>query len=228
MAKQTTENPAETTPTAAPKGDAATVLASYQRYRWLPIAGLVAVVLIAGGLFLYNNYQREQQNEAADQIVFAMDAFVKDSFQLALVGDGQYPGFETLVEDYGSTETGNLCRYYLGASYLRLGQFEKGIAALEDYKKGDNMLAAMAYHGIGYGYEQLKQFDKAATAFVSASEVKANEETTPLFLFQAGRSFELATRQDKALQIYQRIATEYPLSPEAEQVKADIARLSVK
>lgn len=232
MAKVTTDETAPETatqeaaaPSTAPAGDAKTLQALFTGYRWVLPAVVLGVLLTLGGVYLYTSQQESLQAEAAEQWVFAVDAFNRDSFALAIVGDGQNPGLERMVEDYGSTPTGNLCRYYLGASYLKLGEFEKGVAALKAYRKRDNLYGLMAFRGMAYGQEELGQFEAAALSYLEASEVIANAETTPLNLFDAARAYELAGKPEKALPLYQRIEEEFPLSTEGQGVAKDIARL---
>lgn len=229
MAKQKTENqPAEDTHTAEsqPAGDAGALQFAFMKLRWLPIALLILVVLSVAGIMYYNTYQDDLQEEAADQATFAFEAFLRDSFQLAVTGDGQNPGFELLVDEYGSTPTGNLCRFYLGACYLNLDRYEEGVKMLQAYKKGDNLYAQAAFKGIAFGYEELGDFTKAANAYLQAGEVLDNEETKPYFLFEAARTYELAGNREKALEIYTRLYDLYPNATEASQAEKDIARLN--
>jgi len=50
---------------------------------------------------------------------FAEQYFEKDSLKLAMNGDGTNPGFIQIIDEYGSTKSGNLARYYLGICYLK-------------------------------------------------------------------------------------------------------------
>ncbi|MDZ7774475.1 MAG: hypothetical protein U5L09_02100 [Bacteroidales bacterium] len=65
------------------------------------------------------------KKEATSQIFVAERYFEQDSLQLALNGDGQYPGFVEIADEYGMTKTGNLAHYYAGVSYLKLGEMKK-------------------------------------------------------------------------------------------------------
>ena len=46
--------------------------------------------------------------EAQTEMFVAEQYFAKDSFNLALNGDGNYPGFIEIAEDYSVTKAGNL------------------------------------------------------------------------------------------------------------------------
>ena len=82
-----------------------------------------ALVWVVAGYLGFNKfYLQPKQEEANSQMFMAIDYFEKDSFNLAINGDGNYLGFLDIVDDYGITKAANLADYYLGISYLRLGQ----------------------------------------------------------------------------------------------------------
>ena len=83
---------------------------------------LVLVVIIAG-YFGYNRFIAEPHaQEAANQIFGAQNYFEKDSFNLALNGDGNVLGFIEIADKYSSTPSGNLanimpdCLIYIWAN----------------------------------------------------------------------------------------------------------------
>ena len=93
------------------------------------IGGTVVLVLLA--YFGYNQFiVKPQEEEARENMFIAEQYFGQDSINLAIAGDGSYPGFEEIVENYGSSPSGNLANYYLGMSYLKKGEYEKAIEAL--------------------------------------------------------------------------------------------------
>ncbi|NCO54854.1 MAG: hypothetical protein GW876_05550, partial [Bacteroidetes bacterium] len=66
-----------------------------------------AIVLIIGGYLGYKKfYIGPMEDEAHQEMFMAEQYFSKDSFNLALKGDAQYPGFITIIDQYGSTKAG--------------------------------------------------------------------------------------------------------------------------
>jgi len=78
------------------------------------------VVLVVGWLGLNRFYIDPRSNSAQEQMFEAQNYFEKDSFNLALNGDGSNPGFLDIIDDYGSTDAGNLAKFQSGNSYLAL------------------------------------------------------------------------------------------------------------
>lgn len=192
---------------------------------------LLAIVL--GGIALlvlgYFGYQRfvlmPKEKEAQSQMFMAERYFEQDSLRLALNGDGSYPGFLGIIEDYGGTKSAKLAQYYAGIIYLNQGQFQEAIDHLEKFKTKDVMLAPMAKGAIGDAYLELGKNTEAAEQYLEAADTYENEFTTPAFLQKAAWTYEIAGNNEKALEVYDRIRIEYPYSAESREVEKSIARL---
>lgn len=209
----------------------------YDKYRKFIIGGGVALVVVVLGLVWWNNNRKATNMEAQEAMIRAVSWFEKDSINLAINGDGgQFPGFATIVEDYGGTPAGNLAKMYLGICYLKTNNLELGIEYLEDYKKSDDFMSGSAYASLGYAYEEKGDLEAAAENYLKAADIpEANEGTTPIYLMAAGRAYESLYFQnkqangeyrEKALEAYKRIRDEFPLSPDGRTIDKYIGRLS--
>jgi len=145
--------------------------------------------------------------------------------KLALNGDGSYPGFLQIIDDYGMTKSAKLAHYYAGIIYLNQGSYEEAIDHLEKFNTKDVMLAPMAKGAIGDAYMELGKKEEAAAQYVKAAETYNNEFTTPVFLQKAAWAYEDAGNKEKALEIYNKIKTEYPRSAESRDIEKYITRL---
>lgn len=85
-----------------------------------PIIYTVGVIVLIVVAYLGFNkfYLQPKQEEALSQMFMAENYFEKDSFNLAINGDGNYLGFLDIIDDYGITKSANLAKYYTGISYL--------------------------------------------------------------------------------------------------------------
>src|SRR6478752_6919884 len=98
----------------------------WSKYNRLIVSICGAIIILGGGYLTYKYLiQEPKEQKAKDAIFKAEDYFQKDSLKQAVQGDGQYPGFEREISQYGGTEAGNLAKYYAGASYLKLGDNTK-------------------------------------------------------------------------------------------------------
>ena len=100
-----------------------------QNKQMLTYAGGGLLALVLGAYYVWGVYLPTQQKEAVNLMHVAERYFENDSLNLAVKGDGNFPGFEEIAEDYRWTAAGNLAQYYLGVSYLRLGQYAEALEA---------------------------------------------------------------------------------------------------
>ena len=127
------------------------------------------IILIVAGYLGFNRfYLQPKEDEALSQMFMAENYFEKDSFNLAINGDGNYLGFLDIIDDYGITKSANRAKYYTGISYLHLGQYEDAIDYLKSFKTDDLLLAPIAEGAqgdalleLGETEDALKQYKKA-------------------------------------------------------------------
>jgi len=193
------------------------------------LTGIAVVIIIVLGYFSFQKYYVEPiENEASEQMWMAEKYFGMDSLQLALDGDGNYYGFLDIIEEYGITKSANLAHYYAGICYLRLGQYEDAIDYLGDFSSSDQILAPMALGAIGDAYMELGETGKAASSYLSAANKEDNAFTSPLFLQKAAWAYELEENFSKALQLQNRLKTDFPNSSEGREAEKYIALLEAK
>ncbi len=112
-----------------------------------------AVVVIVGGYLAFKAfYVQPREKSAQEQMFMAEQYFEKDSFNLAINGDGNYLGFLDIIDDYGSTKAGKLANYYTGISYLHLGQYQEALDYLNNFATDDLVLAPVAEGAKGDAY----------------------------------------------------------------------------
>ncbi|HKK10372.1 MAG TPA: tetratricopeptide repeat protein [Bacteroidales bacterium] len=185
-----------------------------------------AIVVVVLGYFAFTRYYLQpKEQEASTQIFVAERYFEQDSLNLALNGDGQYPGFVQISEDYGMTKTGNLANYYAGVSYLKLGEYEKALDYLNDFDGEGDIVEAWAMGKKGDAYMEMGEVEKAVDYYEDAANLIDNEFSTPHFLMKAGMTYETLSKNDEALAIYKKIQKDYPQSKEARSIERYIARV---
>ena len=186
------------------------------------------IVVIAGYLGTKRFIIGPKEKEAQAQIFMAESYFEKDSFNLALNGDGNYLGVLDIIDNYKITKTANLARYYAGISYLRLGEYEKAIDYLQDFKSNDDMIEPIATGAIGDAYVEMDNYGKAVQYYLDAANSAENQLLTPLYLQKAGELLEKQDKPSEALKHYKRIKSDYPDSNEGRQIDKYIARAEME
>lgn len=190
----------------------------------LIIVGSLVVIFLAYFVGFRGYYLPGKEKEAQTQMFMAEKYFEMDSLNKALNGDGNYPGFLEIIDQYGLTKCANLAHYYTGIIYLKKGEFQKAIEYLEDFKGKEEVVGPMATSAIGDAYMELKNTDKAIEYYLKASKQKPNEFLSPAFLMKAAMAYEEQGKYDKSLEMYKQIKNDFPRSNEARDIDKYISR----
>ena len=164
------------------------------------------------------------EKEAQADMFMAELYFQKDSFNLALNGDGQYLGFLDIADEYSSTKPGKLANYYAGLSYLNTGDFENAIEYLDDFSSDDIVLSSLALGCIGDAYMELEDADNALSYYEDAASYTDNEFTTPRYMLKQAMIHEGNGDYADALALYKGIEADYKSSREGNGIEKYIAR----
>jgi len=183
------------------------------------IIGFIAVVIGYQNLYL-----APMEKEAQADMYMAELYFQKDSFNLALNGDGQYLGYVDISDEYSSTKAGKLANYYAGLSYLNSGDFESAIEYLEDFSSDDIILSSLALGCIGDAYMELSDTDNALSYYEDASSYSDNEFTTPRYMIKQAMIHEANGDFEDALDLYKEIEENYKTSREGNGIEKYISR----
>jgi tetratricopeptide (TPR) repeat protein len=190
----------------------------------IAIIGGVAIALVLGFLAYIKFYKGPKEQEAQDIMWKAQYYFEKDSFNLAINGDGQHPGFAQIVDEYSGTDAGGLAYYYLGMCYLNTGQFDLAIEALENAEVEDMVVSSLAIGALGDAYMEKGDVETALTQYEEAASNDDNQFTTPLFLKKAAAIYESQGEWAKAKEHYQTIYDKYEASTEGRDIEKYLTR----
>ncbi len=196
-------------------------LEKYQKQ--LSIAAL-AVLIIVGGIYAYKKFYLIPKNaEALQQVFPAQQYFEQDSFNLALNGDGDYPGFIQIIEDYGSSNVAEGAFLYAGISFYKIGEYDNAIKYLKKFSSSDKLLSATANANIGDCYIEKGEAKKAVGYYKKAAKVD-NKVMAPVYLMKLGRVYEELGKWKEAKECYQKIKDDYRESAQARGIEKFITR----
>lgn len=200
----------------------------YEKNKKLINGVTTAVLIIALAIVAYFKiYLGPREEKATSKVFYAQQYFSVDSFQLALNGDGQHPGFAKIAREYSGTKTANLSHYYAGICYLHLGNFKKAIQELEDFNGKGTLLTTAAAGALGNAYMESGNTSKAIEHFKDATADAKDIVQTPLYLSELGAAYEIIKQPEEAKKAYIRIRDEFPMSMQARDIDRSLARLGV-
>jgi len=190
---------------------------------------LVGVVVVFLAFLGYTNYVVEPNElEASNELAFPRKYFneaatagsgIDSLLNLGLEGaDGKY-GFLDIADSYSGTNAGNLANYYAGVSYLQMKQYGKAIEYLSKFNSDDEMLGPVALGAIGDAFSDIDQQEDALEFYEKAANKKANEFTTPLFLYKAAQTAMSLEKYNKAEQLFTQIKENYSKSEQGRDIE---------
>lgn len=192
------------------------------------IYGVIGVILIVGAVLgIRHGYLLPREKKAAAAMFKGENYFAVDSFALALNGNGlDYMGFESIIDEYGSTEAGNLAKGYAGVCYFKLGDNEKAMKLLKSFNGKDKMISPTLVGLIGDCYINSGNVKDGISYFEKAAKAADNEVVSPTFLKKAGIAYEHLKQYNDAVKAYTTIKEKYYNSTEASDIDRFITRAS--
>ena len=190
----------------------------------------IALVLLIGGYFAYKNFiSAPKEKKAAEAIFKAEEYYRMDSLQKALKGDGQFPGFEKVISQYGGTKAGNMAKFYAGSIYLRNGDLNNAVKYLKDFSTDAGQVQARAYKLLADAYadqgknsEALDHYKKAAHAF------EDDQQNSSEYLFMAAYFADRVVNDKKqATELYKELKKKFPRSNFAVEADRYLGQLGV-
>lgn len=196
----------------------------------LAVIGIAIIALVLLYFGYQNFYLAPRAEKAANEMFKAEEYAAVDSLRdRAITGDGSYPGFEKIEEEYSNTKSANIANAYLGGLYLEKGEFQKAADALGKYSStGSPVIDPLVLGMLGDSYSELKDYKKAVTFYKKAADKNKNSFTSPLFLKKLGLVYEEQKEFKSASDVYNKIKTDFPESSEAASIDEYIARAEAR
>ncbi len=191
---------------------------------------VAALVIVIGGWYGYNEYiVKPKEEKAADVLFKAQQYFTMDSSNLVLNGDGQSKGVLFVINNYGGTKAANLCKYYAGVSYLKLGDFNNAVKYLKDFSTDAKQIQLMAYGCLGDAYSELNKKEEAVSSYKKAAAAfEEDESNSAEYLFRAALLEEAGGKTKEALDLYKELKEKFPKTEKGFQADKYIYRLSIE
>jgi tetratricopeptide (TPR) repeat protein len=184
----------------------------WTRYSKQITIGLAVVVLAVGGWYGYKNFvSKPNEEKAVDMMFKAEDYYRKDSIQKALNGDGINKGFAAVVKEYGSTDAGNLAKFYAGDCALRSGDFNGAVSYLKDFSTSAKQIQARAYKLIGDAYSELGKTEDAISNYKKAAgHFTEDLHNSAEYLLFAAVLADKSGKTNEAIELYKEIKEKFP------------------
>ena len=194
----------------------------------LAIGGGAALVILLAVIFIFAKWLPDRNVNAQRAMFKAEAAFARDSFDVALNGNGQFKGFLEIQKKYSFTKAANLSNYYIGICYLNKKDYKNAIDYLGSYSTSDQILGAAKLNLIGDAYADQNKSDDAISYYKKAADFSDNEAYTPFYLLKLGNYYEKLKKYSDAKDAYNKVKDKYPNTQEGKDVERYLARLTTE
>lgn len=175
---------------------------------------LTIVVLLGAAAFIYIKGKQEKSENAALELAKVQEVYNAGSYQQAITGDslGFSKGFLYIVNEYGSTESGEAAKVFLANSYYNLRDFGNAERYYNDYSGSDEILKAAAIAGIAAVKGANGNYIEAAKEYENAAGVSEEVAINDMYLFNAARNYSLANDKENFERVSALLRNDYPMS----------------
>lgn len=188
-----------------------------EKYQKQILIGIGAIVVIVCGFFAYQHFYLQPKTYEAQVALFRGEQYFEQGRDsLALYGDPNgYAGFEAIADTYGSTVAGDLAKAYAGICNARLGQYDKAISYLKDYKGGDKLFTYQAKVTLGDCLVNTGKLDEAVKYYEDAAKKANNDIYSPVYYKKAAMVYRELKNYDKVIENFTYIKNNYMNSMES-------------
>ncbi len=172
------------------------------------IAGIiVVVVIILIGVF-FQRWEKKKEANADQKLSQAVELYQRVSSPYREGSPAEYKSvmqkFDEVSSTFPGTTSGKLALLYGADMHLRLAEFGEAVKEYQTFlqKVGSNKLYRyLALEGMGYAYEGMKDYEKAAQAYQKILEKGEGVHLADAYL-NVGRCYEKLGKNKEAVENY--------------------------
>jgi tetratricopeptide (TPR) repeat protein len=189
-----------------------------------------AIIILVGGYFGYKSFVlKPKEIKAADAMFRAEEYYRMDSVNLALNGDGQFPGFLSVISKFGGTDASNLAHFYAGSCYLKSGDDQNAIKHLKKFSSSSKQIQARAYKLLGDAYAGINKNTDALDYYKKAAHhFEKDENNSADYLFMAANfAHKVMNDPKEAIALYKELKEKFPRTQKGFQADMYLVQLGV-
>lgn len=181
--------------------------------------GVLLVLVVVG--FLYFSNKKTKNEEAETKLSAVIIFYEQGKYHEAINGDpaANITGLLQIVNEYGTTESGETAKLYLGNSYFNLKDYDNALKQFQDYGGSNDIIKASCLSGIGAVYEAKGDLKKAGEFYEKAANVNKEVVINQENLFYAIRVYSTAGDKENAKRVFDKFKDLYPKSKYLNEAK---------
>lgn len=171
--------------------------------------GVLAVIILA--LVFFSNKMEQDNLEATTQLARVLPIYESGNYQEAIDGRAgtNIVGLKSIVEEYGSTDQGEIAKIYLANANYYLGNIDAALEYYSDYSGGDALFKAAALAGEASCYAANGNKEKAADYYARAAKISDNNAANAEYLLKSGINYIEVGKSEEAKEVLEKIKSDY-------------------
>ena len=196
---------------------------------------LAGVVGLFTGFYAFSYFYQEPKEAEAGKAAIQAELYIDiDSLERAVLGNGEFMGFEEIATAHSGTKVAQRAHYFCGVYYRDVKKDYQ--TALDHFKQADfseDVMAVTLNGCIGDMYVDLGNLEEGAAwlekAARSANSSNSKDYTAPYFNLKAAKVYVELGNNDKAIALLKSITDNFDNSvPEFAESEKILAFLSAK
>ncbi len=194
---------------------------SFDKNRTVIFASISVLVVLCAGAIIYYFMSGRWNKEASVLESAAYNYYVEGDYKDAV------SSYQKIIDKYSSGGNAPIAMYYLGNSYLSMGQTDEAIKTyqkiIEKYKSEKTVLP-LAYINLGYAYMNKKDYTSAISVFKQVSSL-GNSLVADRAVYETALAYEASGDKASAKERYEYLKKAYPNSPWTQDAIAKLNKI---
>lgn len=188
------------------------------------LTGLVVVII---AVVVVRNNIVSNNEKATTELAKVLKYYDQGNYEAAINGVPQenIRGLQAVVDEYGSTHSGEFAKFYLANSYFAQNNYDKALAYYLDVSVNNDLVQSSAYAGAAACYEAKGDHTQAASYFQKAAQTGKENIQAADQLHRAAMNYAAAGDKQKAVELLNKVKKDYPTSSIAREVDRYIASI---
>ena len=118
-----------------------------------------------------------------------------------------------LMTNYSGTQNAGRATFYLANLLYERGEYDEALKLYQKYIDdygNDVIISSSSFSGIAACYEEKDDFENAAKFYLKGAAKYSKHFEAPEQLMHAARCYKLMNKDNKAIEIYQKVIDQYP------------------
>ena len=193
----------------------------FEKYRIPVIIAVIASVIVIAGAISYKLFASYRNNNAVVIEYRAYNYFLEGNYKESL------SSFQEIADKYSGSKSAPVAYYYIGNSYLALGQYDDAIRAyngfIDKFSEQETLLP-LVYINLGSAYTGKNDYNNAMSAFRNVLSLK-DSPVADRAVYELARVYEMSGDTASAIEQYENLKKTYPASSWSQEATARLSKL---